>query len=148
MSTEVKFENDHSQLKILFPLKKIVSAKVSKKRNNKVLVVEDNPVNRMLMEKIVEKMGHTVITAENGVEGVQKNIENKPGIILMDIQMPIMDGIEATKKIRTTHEDTVIIALTANANREECLRAGMNNYLPKPTLPNDIKNMLDHYMAS
>ncbi|MCP4989596.1 MAG: response regulator [Colwellia sp.] len=147
LSGTIELNDEHNQLTMIFPLQ-IEEREPVSVPNNMVLVVEDNSVNRILMQKIVEKMGYDVITAVDGIDGVEKTVEHTPSVILMDVQMPRMCGIEATKKIRITHPDTVIIALTANADREECLKAGMNNYLPKPAQPNDVQHMLNHYLAS
>ena len=103
----------------------------------KILLVEDNPFNRMLalelLEKIVDNPGITL--AENGAEALEKTAESTFDLILMDIRMPVMDGIDATKAIRKTGVRAPIMALTANALTEEeqrCREAGMDDYLSKP----------------
>jgi CheY-like chemotaxis protein len=105
-----------------------------------ILVAEDNLINQKLILRVLEKKGFIVDIANNGRECVQKWGENTYDIILMDIQMPEMDGIEATEQIRKLEDDSSnstipIIALTAHAmkgDRERFLEAGMNNYISKP----------------
>lgn len=105
----------------------------------KILLVEDNAVNQMLAMAILKKAGHKVDVAVNGVEAVAAVQEHSFEAVLMDIQMPEMDGLEATRSIRRLEDaekaNIYIIAMTANAlmgDRETCLSAGMNDYLPKP----------------
>jgi len=102
-----------------------------------VLLVEDNPVNRMIASEILTLMGIRVDTAETGIEALRKISENSYDGVLMDIQMPEMDGIEAVKRLRGDMgiTDLPVIAMTANAlsgDREKCLKAGMNDYVSKP----------------
>ena len=106
----------------------------------KILVVEDDPVNLKLILTLLRKLGYDPLAASNGVEGVAKFREYHPQCILMDIQMPEMDGIEATKAIRgieaaTESRRVFIAALTANTNesdRQRCFDAGMSSHLNKP----------------
>ena len=107
--------------------------------NNKALVVEDNLINQLVAKKILEKEGFEVDISENGVEAVEAVQENNYAFVLMDIQMPEMDGYEATKKIREMEKLTghhlPIIALTASAmdvDRELCIQSGMDEYVAKP----------------
>jgi CheY-like chemotaxis protein len=102
-----------------------------------VLLVEDNRVNSDMMRTYVESYGYTVLIAQNGEEVLQKVEEITPHIIVMDIQMPKMDGLETTRRLRqdTRFTTTPIIALTAlvmPGDRERCLEAGANEYLSKP----------------
>ncbi|MCX5874657.1 MAG: response regulator [Deltaproteobacteria bacterium] len=109
------------------------------KRSLNALLAEDNAINQKLATRILEKMGHTVTIAENGQE-VLKTLESKRfDIILMDVQMPEMDGFEATRSIREKERITgghiPIVAMTAHAmsgDREKCLAAGMDGYVSKP----------------
>ncbi|MBD3277224.1 MAG: response regulator, partial [Candidatus Aegiribacteria sp.] len=108
-------------------------------RHLQILLAEDNPVNRKLAVSILEKEGHTISIAKNGIEAVDQSSESDFDVILMDIQMPEMDGITATQKIREREKDTgmhvPIIAMTAHAmtgDREKCLEAGMDDYISKP----------------
>jgi signal transduction histidine kinase/ActR/RegA family two-component response regulator len=114
-----------------------------------VLVAEDNPVNQLLATRLLQKLGHTVTTASNGREAVERLDTLTPDVILMDVQMPEMDGFEATAAIRDREvgsgRRTPIIALTAHAlqgYREECVRAGMDEYLTKPIRLEDLARML------
>lgn len=105
----------------------------------RILLVEDNAVNQMLASAILKKGGHKVEVAADGVEAVDA-VQSQPfDAVLMDIQMPEMDGLEATRRIRSLdnpeQSNIYIIAMTANAlmgDREKCISAGMNDYLPKP----------------
>jgi len=117
-----------------------------------VLLLEDNRVNQLLAVKTMTKAGYRVVTAENGTEGLVKFRETRPDIILMDIQMPGMDGYETAGEIRKIEADekrkTPIIALTALAlqeDREKIRDAGMNDFLGKPVSPIDLKEMLLKY---
>ena len=104
-----------------------------------ILVAEDNPINQKLAVALLEKAGHRVSLAENGVEVIAKWREGRFDLILMDVQMPEMDGLEATRQIRhqeqSTGERIPIVATTAHAmtgDRERCLQAGMDDYVSKP----------------
>lgn len=104
----------------------------------RVLVVEDNPVNQMVLKGLLKKQGFDVSTADNGAQALAWVKKNPVDIILMDCQMPIMDGFQASREIRQLPEPTAsvpIIAVTANAmsqDRERCLAAGMNDHTCKP----------------
>ncbi len=103
----------------------------------KVLLVEDNPVNQTVARSLLNTGGVITDIAENGMEAIEKIKNNRYDAVLMDIQMPKMDGIEATRHIRNKLRitDLPIIAMTAHAmhgDREKCLEAGMNDYVPKP----------------
>lgn len=108
--------------------------------NLKILVVDDNAINRLLAVGLLQKMGFGADTATNGIEAIEAVGKKDYDIILMDVQMPEMSGLEATDKIRKMElgNQPAIIALTANAMREDeekCLAAGMNDYLSKPIQP-------------
>ncbi len=117
----------------------------------KVLVIEDNETNLFLMRTILEKIGHHVIEARNGYDGVELAISQQPDLILMDIQLPGMDGIMATKKIREneTTEDIPIIAITSYAmvgDRERILTAGCTSYMEKPIDPESFIDEINKYL--
>lgn len=101
-----------------------------------ILIVEDNLINQKLILKILSKLGYTVDLANHGQEALDRLREKNYEVILMDMQMPVLDGIETTQIIRRDlHNQPIIIALTANAlseDREKCLNAGMDDYLSKP----------------
>jgi len=103
-----------------------------------VLLVEDNAVNRKLATHLLKRMGHTVAEAHNGAIAVAMTAEHAYDVILMDMQMPVMDGLEATATIRArggSNDQLPIIALTANAmsgDRERCIESGMDDYVSKP----------------
>jgi len=109
-----------------------------------ILVVEDNAVNRMIASKMLENLGATVATAEDGEHGVEAAAHGAFDLILMDIQMPGIDGVEATRRIRALDgpaKDLPIIALTANVmahQRQDYLNAGMNGVVGKPINPNAL----------
>jgi CheY-like chemotaxis protein len=114
-------------------------------RRLNILLAEDNAVNQMLATRMLEKMGHTVVLAQTGKAAVEAQATQRFDLIFMDVQMPEMDGYEATAAIRererATGEHIPIIAMTANAmvgDRERCLRAGMDKYLSKPIRPKEI----------
>lgn len=101
----------------------------------RVLVVEDNEVNLMVIRRLLERLDCRVTVARNGAEGVEAAAAGVHEVILMDLQMPEMDGIEATRRIRAQGRRTPIIALTASAmagDRERCLAAGFDEHLSKP----------------
>ena len=107
-----------------------------------ILLVEDNPVNRRLAQRILEREGHQVALAENGLMALEALEKARFDLVLMDLQMPVLDGIETTLAIRTreraTEAHVPIIALTAHAmarDRERCMGAGMDGYLTKPIRP-------------
>lgn len=105
----------------------------------RVLLVEDNPINQTLTRKVLEKRGHAVKVASNGSIALEMNRQDTFDVILMDCQMPIMDGFEATQRIRELESGTEvhipIVAMTANAlvgDRDRCLECGMDDYISKP----------------
>ncbi len=118
-----------------------------------ILLVEDNPANQKLAAYILEKRGHQVDMAGDGRQGLVMAQQNKYDAILMDVQMPVMDGHEATKAIRAWEGDrshVPIIALTAHAmkeDRERCLAAGMDGYLSKPIDGNELIALLESLAA-
>ncbi|MCF8233932.1 MAG: response regulator [Bacteroidales bacterium] len=117
-----------------------------------ILLVEDNLLNQKFATASLRKVGHKVDIAENGKAAVEKYQKNEYDLILMDIQMPVMDGIEATKKIRIIEKEKEvdkpikIIAITAyvmERDRKMCLRAGMDEYLAKPFKPQELISLIN-----
>jgi len=121
----------------------------------RVLLVEDNVVNQQVASAILVKTGYQVVVAENGKEAVDLTENSQYDIIIMDCQMPIMDGMEATRKIRQREDKrglprTPIIAITANAldgDRNACLAAGMDDYLPKPLHKDALIRTIEKWSA-
>ncbi|OQX94475.1 two-component system response regulator [candidate division KSB1 bacterium 4572_119] len=117
----------------------------------KILLVEDNEENRYLISFILEKNGYEVIIAENGQTGFEMALGEKPDLILMDIQLPDINGLEVTKKIRTSkiNGSIPIIAITSYAmigDREKALEAGCNGYIEKPINPETFMNELKKFI--
>lgn len=124
------------------------------KHNLRILLAEDNEVNQRLAIRLVEKAGHHVHVAENGVQAVSEFQAQPFDLVLMDVQMPEMDGFEATAAIRawesTRNLHTPIIAMTAHAmkgDRERCLRAGMDGYLAKPIRREELLATISEYTS-
>ena len=113
-----------------------------------ILLVEDNKVNQRVAAAMLKKMGHDVDLAENGEEAVKQVQMKKYDAVLMDCQMPVLDGWEATRQIRRLggeFEMIPIVALTANAlagDKQQCLDAGMNDYLSKPVKKQDLHDKI------
>ncbi len=124
----------------------------SSMRGARILLVEDNLFNQQVTRELLELSGAVVTVASNGQESLQRLQEGKYDCVLMDIQMPVMDGLEATRAIRAAPElrDNLIIAMTANAwseDRERCLAVGMNDFLSKPVRPAQMIAILDEWLA-
>jgi CheY-like chemotaxis protein/HPt (histidine-containing phosphotransfer) domain-containing protein len=115
-----------------------------------VLIVEDHPVNRKLFSIIMEKLGYPSVLAEDGVDALEKTAAEPVALIFMDIQMPRMNGYEATSKLREQGFTLPIIAVTASAladEQERCGQAGFDDILIKPFKRSDIEAMLNKWMA-
>eukprot|EP01133_Synstelium_polycarpum_P003437 gene3437-3902_t len=119
-----------------------------------ILLAEDNVVNQRLAIRLLERLGHKVTLAENGLQAVQASETKDFDLILMDVQMPHMGGFEATGIIRKRESDggkhTPIIAMTAHAlqrDREKCLEAGMDDYLSKPINPDQLRTFIEKYFS-
>lgn len=111
-----------------------------------ILLAEDNVINEKLFVSILKKLGYTPMIARNGAEAYEQAVATDFDIIFMDVQMPVLDGLEVTRKIRSTDvNQPFIVAMTANAmheDKEACLQAGMNHYLSKPLRLDEIKAAL------
>lgn len=112
-----------------------------------ILVVEDNLINQKVIIHMLHKMGYEPDVSNNGIEALEQCAHKNYDLILMDVQMPEMDGLEATRIIRKQLAiQPGIVAMTANAmaeDREECLKAGMDEYLSKPMKPNDVQQVIE-----
>ncbi len=115
----------------------------------RVLVAEDDEVNQFIIENLLEMEGHVCALAVNGREAVDRAGDGEYDVVIMDMQMPVMDGLEATRRIRALggrYADAPIIGLTANASQEarrECEAAGMSHFLTKPMDPDDLVRLLE-----
>jgi CheY-like chemotaxis protein/HPt (histidine-containing phosphotransfer) domain-containing protein len=121
----------------------------------RVLVAEDNPVNQELAVRLLQKAGHSVVVASTGRKAVRACEEQAFDLILMDVQMPEMGGLEATRVLREKEKDSgrrvAIIAMTAHAikgDRERCLAAGMDHYVSKPIDPGKLFAAIDEAMLA
>jgi PAS domain S-box-containing protein len=129
------------------------SLKESRKRAVKILVAEDNPVNQLVAKKIMEKLGYRSDLAANGAEAIDALSKTNYDIVFMDCQMPVMDGYEATREIRSRDSEVlnhsvIVVAMTANAlkgDREICIKAGMDDYITKPVTPAAISQILENW---
>ena len=125
--------------------------KILQRKDVKILLVEDNPVNQKVTLMQLEKLGYMADVAVDGSKALESYNANPYDIILMDCQMPVMDGYETTKKIREKEgnsKHTPIIAMTANAlkgDREKCLEAGMDDYVSKPVRPDELGKALSKW---
>lgn len=119
----------------------------------KILLVEDNDVNQLVASSLLKKLGHQVDHAENGQRALDALNASTYDLVLMDCQMPIMDGYEATRKIRENPawKDLPIVAVTANVmqgDREDCIAAGMNDYITKPYNREELRATINRWSPS
>ncbi len=124
-------------------------------KSRSILLAEDNNVNQKLAQRLLAKMGHRVVLAANGVEALQALNNTDFDLILMDVQMPEMDGFEATAKIRAQElrsgSHIPVIAMTAHAmtgDRERCLSAGMDDYISKPISAKELRDVIEKQFSS
>ncbi len=121
----------------------------------RILLAEDNPVNQKVAKRVLTHLGYQVDIVNNGVEAINAIAEKSYDLILMDIQMPEMDGLETTKYIRKQELESqlppiAIVAMTANATDDDqnlCHDAGMNDYISKPIQIDKLKNMLQRFVS-
>ena len=124
---------------------------------NTILIVDDHPINQKVVQTMLKMLGYKVDVASNGQEGLDAVKGNDYEMVLMDIQMPVMDGLEATKAIRQldpkihgTKHQIPIIAITANAmlgDDQTCFEAGMNEYLAKPIQKPDLERVIKQWAS-
>jgi len=144
---------------VLLSQRRATNPKTKKTRPLSILLVEDNLLNQKFAVTSLQRIGHMVEVAENGKLALEKYIKNRHELILMDIAMPIMDGIEATHRIREWEatpeakneagvlKKTKIVAITAHVmvnDREKCLASGMDEYLAKPYRPQELVSIIDN----
>src|SRR6185503_3571199 len=122
-------------------------------RRGRVLLVEDNAINALVCRRVLERVGHEVVVRANGEEAVEAAASENFDVILMDCQMPVLDGYAATKAIRkregTDGRHQLIIAVTANAlsgDKQRCLEAGMDDYLAKPIKPQELLAKIEEWL--
>jgi two-component system, sensor histidine kinase and response regulator len=131
---------------------RLIAGDSKRQYSGTVLLVEDNPINQRVAGRFLERLGCQVQVVNNGQESIEAFKKGSFSIILMDMQMPVMDGVEATQHIRkleTGGTHTPIVALTANAmmgTLERCLEAGMDDYLTKPLDISRLQDVLDRFM--
>ena len=118
----------------------------------KVLLVEDNEDNRIIYATVLLHFGYDVIQAQNGLEGVTAAGTYQPDLVVMDISLPVMDGLEATRRIRSDPRtaNIPVLAVTAHArdvDRERAIQAGCNDYLPKPVEPRRLLAEVDRLLG-
>jgi two-component system, sensor histidine kinase and response regulator len=120
----------------------------------RILLAEDNAVNQRLIQRVLEKMGHAVSIAMHGALALEFLQREDFDLVLMDMRMPVMDGLEATRRIRAgelgSGRHIPIVALTANAfeeDREACLKAGMDGFLVKPVSAVSLRETIERFAA-
>jgi two-component system, cell cycle response regulator DivK len=121
-------------------------------KNRTILIVEDELQNRKLFRDVLQYRGYIVFEAMNGKEGIALAKKHQPDLILMDIQMPVMDGLSATRilKQNETTRDIMVVALTANAmpgDREKILEAGCHDYISKPFRLHEFLEKIKEYLS-
>ncbi|MGY6559890.1 MAG: response regulator [Nitritalea sp.] len=140
-------KEQYTRVEVPLPFEEDDFTNMAEKYPLRLLVVEDNDINLKYMRLLMDQLGYSFATARDGLEAVEKLTENSYDVIFMDIQMPRMDGFQATKKIREENlaPDAFIIGLSANAfteDIEKAYKAGMHTYLSKPVRPDQIAKLL------
>jgi len=140
---------EQPEAKVGHPITRHTVAEV--RQGLRVLLAEDNPVNRMVIEEVLQRLNWRVVSVEDGQEAVDALQDQPFDLVLMDVQMPRLDGLSATRAIRQdkAHKDLPIIALTAHAmrgDREACLAAGMNDYVVKPVKSADLIAVISRHL--
>jgi CheY-like chemotaxis protein/HPt (histidine-containing phosphotransfer) domain-containing protein len=143
-----------SQQKVQFKSK--LDSSMANRLPLRILLTDDNAINRKVALRLLQQLGYKADTASNGLEALRAIENNSYDLVLMDVQMPELDGLAATRQIRALQANSsaprslqqriVIVAMTANAmqgDREKCLAAGMDDYLPKPVRPESLQAMLE-----
>ena len=121
----------------------------------RILLVEDNAINQRVASAMLNKLGFTIDIAANGIEAIDALRQTAYSLVIMDLQMPLMGGLEATREIRKMESgilissDIPIIAMTANATQQDkknCLNAGMNDFISKPVTMPTLKELLNKWV--
>ena len=120
---------------------------------SKILIVEDNEKNMYLISYILKKKGYETIEATTGEQGVELAVKEKPDLVIMDIQLPGIDGLETTKRIRASAADAniPIIAMTSYAmtgDKEKAIEAGCTGYIEKPINPDTVLEEIEKYLKN
>ena len=142
---------DGTQQETRTPQDETIDTSLAERCPLRILVTEDNAVNRKVLLKILQRLGYEADVAVDGCEALEATAHKPYDIVFMDVQMPKMDGLEATRRIRSEQSDAqcpIIVGLTANAlkgDREICLRAGMHDYVSKPVRIAQIQDLLRKY---
>jgi CheY-like chemotaxis protein/HPt (histidine-containing phosphotransfer) domain-containing protein len=135
-----------------------LDGKMAERLPLRILLTDDNAINQKVASRLLQQLGYKADIANNGLEAVQAAERTPYDVIFMDVQMPELDGLEATRRIRARQKEAappqhlkqpiVIIAMTANAlqgDREKCVAAGMDDYLPKPVRPETLQQVLERH---
>ena len=141
---------EDKELNIDEPVENKAKEKENKIQLKKILIVEDNPINRVIVEKFLKNCGYTYVTAEDAKQAMEALETDTFDIILMDVQMPEIDGLELTGMIRQDKrfKNIPIVAVTALAmeqDREKCIAAGMNDYIVKPIVMEQLLSIIKKY---
>jgi signal transduction histidine kinase/PleD family two-component response regulator len=131
------------------------SLEEQRRRKRRILVAEDNPINQKVALRILDKLGYSADAVANGKEVIESLKKAPYDLVLMDCQMPEMDGFEATRQIRSSDSEVMnrsvtIVAMTAavmKGDREECIKAGMDDYIAKPVEPSTMEKVLDNWLS-
>jgi CheY-like chemotaxis protein len=128
-----------------------LSVDFSRQHPLRILIAEDNVVNQKLTERVLNKLGYKPVIVISGQQALDAARQQLYDLILMDVQMPEMDGLESTRQIRRSEiKQPIVIAMTANAmqgDRDQCIGAGMDDYISKPVRLETLINMLEKWSA-
>jgi len=149
---EMRLNGKHCQSKqVSLKSKHAISLDFAEQFPLRILVAEDHKINQMLIKKVLSKLGYDPVIVDNGQMAIESTSTNQYDLVFMDIQMPILDGMQATKVIVdawSDHHEPIIVAMTANAmkgDREKYMSCGMHDYISKPFLIEDLQEILKKY---